>query len=79
MITNSEADLTSVLIITTDECGTRKPTTFAGNDGDIDLEYCFNKKKSKSFVRQTKSLSTEHRNRSVPHNLQVCPFVYTFR
>lgn len=71
MSNSSEADLTSVLIITTDECGTRKPTTFAGNDGDINLEYGFNKKKSKSFVRQTKSLSTEHRNKSVPHSLQV--------
>ncbi|KAJ6641632.1 hypothetical protein Bhyg_06572 [Pseudolycoriella hygida] len=76
MSNNSEADLTSVLIITTDECGTRKPTTFAGVDADIDLEYGFNKKKSKSFVRQTKSLSTEHRNKSVPHSLQVKRYRY---
>ena len=77
MVINSEQDLdvTSVLIITTDECGgIRKQTALAtgvASDYDFDLEYGFKHKKSKSFVRQTKSLSNEHRNKSVPHNLQV--------
>lgn len=77
VINSTESDLAgSVLIITTDECGVRQQTALAADVGDenFDLEYGFTKnKKSKSFIRsQTKSLNNEHRNKSVPHNLQVC-------
>lgn len=77
VINSTESDLAgSVLIITTDEGGVRQQTALAADVGDenFDLEYGFTKnKKSKSFIRsQTKSLNNEHRNKSVPHNLQVC-------
>lgn len=36
------------------------------------LESCFKAKSCRSFARASnKQLSTEHRNKSVPHNLQV--------
>lgn len=71
MSRSADSDLANVLIITTDEYGTRKPTTYTGTIADIDLEHGFRQKKSRSFVRQTKSLCNEHRNSSLPHNLQV--------
>lgn len=100
MVMNSDADFSasSVLIITTDECGVRQQTTLAAanamTDEHFDLEYGFGNKKtkkSKSFIRSNvhqsncKTLNNEHRNKSVPHNLQVTTttfqkrfFIYTF-
>lgn len=72
MVIKSETDLTNVLIITTDECGLHTQTALAeSNDFDFDLDFSLRQKKSKSFIRHTKSLCNEHRNKSVPHNLQV--------
>lgn len=47
------------------------PTIYP-NDYDFDIEPNFKQKStSRSFMRPAKTLSQEHRNRSVPHNLQV--------
>lgn len=50
---------------------TPMPTIYP-NDFDFDIENSLKSKStSRSFVRPAKTLSQEHRNRSVPHNLQV--------
>lgn len=42
------------------------------NDFDFNIENSLKLKAcSRSFIRPAKTLSQEHRNRSVPHNLQV--------
>lgn len=47
------------------------PTIYS-NDYDFDIENNLkNKATSRSFIRPAKTLGQEHRNRSVPHNLQV--------
>lgn len=77
-IDSQDSDLTSMLIITTDESGQQKPITsiptIYPNDYDFDLETGFKAKSaaSRSFIRPPKTLSQEHRNKSVPHSLQVC-------
>lgn len=69
---STDPESSNVVIITTDEYGTRKPTSFTDSSAEIDLDHGFrHQKKSRSFVRQTKSLSNEHRNSSLPHSLQV--------
>lgn len=78
---STESDVTSMLILTTNESGQQKPITsiptIYPNDYDFDLETGFKAKSaaSRSFIRPTKALGQEHRNKSVPHNLQV-GFVY---
>lgn len=53
------------------------PTIYS-NDFDFDIENSLKlKATSRSFIRPAKTLGQEHRNRSVPHNLQVWP-VYIF-
>lgn len=76
-VDSNETDPTSMLIITTNESGQQKPImsipTIYPNDYDFDLDIGFRNKSaaSRSFIRPSKTLSQEHRNRSVPHNLQV--------
>lgn len=66
MSRHSDSDSTNVpLIITTNEAG-EKPIT--STTSSLDLSY--KAKSCRSFIRQSK-LNTEHRNKSVPHNLQV--------
>lgn len=78
-INTTDSDLTSMLIITTNESGQQKPITsiptIYPNDYDFDLEVGFKAKStaSRSFSRPSKTLGQEHRNKSVPHSLQVVP------
>lgn len=77
-INRTDSDLSSMLIITTNESGQQKPITsiptIYPNDYDFDLGTGFKVKStgSRSFSRPAKTLSQEHRNKSVPHSLQVC-------
>lgn len=78
MSSNKTIDPASMLIITTNESGQPKaitsiPTIYPENEYEFDLETGFRNKSaaSRSFIRPTKTLTQEHRNRSVPHNLQV--------
>lgn len=66
MSRNSLQDQTNIpLIVTTNDAGTARSSM------GTSLESCSIKAKScRSFVRQQK-LSNEHRNKSVPYNLQV--------
>lgn len=82
-INSTDSDLTSMLIITTNESGQQKPITsiptIYPNDYDFDLDTEFQKTKStasRSFSRPAKTLGQEHRNKSVPHSLQVCQILY---
>lgn len=70
-------ELASRLIVTTDESGQQNliesiPTIYP-NDYDYDIENLKAKSAgSRSFILPTaKALGQEHRNKSVPHNLQV--------
>lgn len=54
------------LIVTTNEIGAKPSSSTATS-----LDSAFKTKSCRSFVRQSK-LSHEHRNKSVPQNLQVC-------
>lgn len=73
----TDSDPTSMLIITTSESGQQKPIasipTIYPNDYDFDLETGIKAKSagSRSFSRPAKALGQEHRNKSVPHSLQV--------
>lgn len=62
-------DSTNVpLLITSNDMGGR-PIKITPSSS---LESCFKAKSCRSFARASnKQLSTEHRNKSVPHNLQV--------
>jgi hypothetical protein len=66
MSRHSLQDQTSIpLIVTTNESGAARSST------GMSLDSCnYRNKSSRSFIRQNK-LSSEHRNISVPHNLQV--------
>ena len=68
-------DSTNVpLIITTNETGTSRPRSTTGSvlsGGNFGLETNFKAKSCRSFIRQPTKLGNEHRNKSVPHNLQV--------
>ncbi|EDS26025.1 conserved hypothetical protein [Culex quinquefasciatus] len=54
------------LIVTTNEVGAKPSSSTATS-----LDSAFKTKSCRSFVRQSK-LNSEHRNKSVPQNLQVC-------
>lgn len=54
------------LIVTTNEVGAKPSSSTATS-----LDSAFKTKSCRSFVRQSK-LNNEHRNKSVPQNLQVC-------
>lgn len=65
MSRNSLQDQTNIpLIVTTNEGGTARSSTGTSLDS-------FKAKSCRSFVRQQKLNSESHRNKSVPHNLQV--------
>lgn len=68
MSRNSLQDQTNIpLIVTTNEAGTARSST------GTSLDSCsFKAKSCRSFSRQQK-LNSEHRNKSVPYNLQVRP------
>lgn len=69
MSRHSLQDQTNIpLIVTTNEAGTARSST------GTSLDSCsFKAKSCRSFVRSQK-LNSEHRNKSVPHNLQVESF-----
>lgn len=58
------------LIVTTNEVGAKPSSSTATS-----LDSAFKTKSCRSFVRQSK-LNNEHRNKSVPQNLQVCVCVF---
>lgn len=68
MSRNSLQDQTNIpLIVTTNDNDTGTARSSTGTS----LDSCsFKAKSCRSFVRPTK-LNNEHRNKSVPHNLQV--------
>lgn len=79
-INSNDVDLTSMLLITTkepmDDIHSQPPATpiptIYPNDFDFDFDNSLkNKSTSRSFIRPPKTLGQEHRNRSVPHSLQV--------
>lgn len=64
---SSSQDQTNIpLIVTTNEIG-RKPSSSTANS----LDSTFKTKSCRSFNRQGNKINAEHRNKSVPHNLQV--------
>jgi hypothetical protein len=67
MSRNSLQDQTNIpLIVTTNDGGTARSST------GTSLDSCsFKAKSCRSFVRPQKLNSESHRNKSVPHNLQV--------
>lgn len=68
MSRHSLQDQTSIpLIVTTNESGTGAARSQTGHSLDSSN---YKNKSSRSFIRQNK-LSSEHRNQSVPYNLQV--------
>lgn len=69
MSRHSLQDQTNIpLIVTTNDAGSARSSSLES--------YSFKAKSCRSFVRQQK-LNNEHRNKSVPHNLQVvCPSLY---
>lgn len=68
MSRNSLQDQTNIpLIVTTNEGGTARSSTGTSLDS-------FKAKSCRSFVRQQKLNSESHRNKSVPHNLQVLSY-----
>lgn len=80
-INSNDVDLTTTLLINTKEPleldhipltpSTPIPTIYP-NDYDFDIENSLKSKlTSRSFIRPPKTLSQEHRNKSLPHNLQV--------
>lgn len=66
MSRHSLQDQTNIpLIVTTNDAGSARSSTGTSLDS-----YSFKAKSCRSFVKQQK-LNNEHRNKSVPHNLQV--------
>lgn len=71
-----DQEFANMLIVTTNESGQQKPITsiptIYPNDFDYDAENIRTKSSgSRSFIRPSKNLGQEHRNKSVPHSLQV--------
>lgn len=71
-----DQEFADMLIVTTNEAGEEKPLnsipTIYPNDFDYDAEHFRAKSSaSRSFIRPAKTLGQEHRNKSVPHSLQV--------
>jgi hypothetical protein len=74
MTMTENADANVPLIVTTNERGTSKPSSSTGTSFDLDSP-AYKSKSCRSFVRQSKmnkDFNKEHRNKSVPQNLQVC-------
>lgn len=74
MSRSSSQDQTNIpLIVTTNESGTGRPNSAAATS----LDSSFKAKSCRSFTRQSKLNNDQHRNKSVPQNLQVlsqkCP------
>lgn len=65
---SSSQDQTNIpLIVTTNETGTARPSSSTATS----LDSSFKAKSCRSFVRQPKLNNDQHRNKSVPQNLQV--------
>lgn len=71
MSRSSSQDQTNIpLIVTTNETGTARPSSSTASN----LDSSFKAKSCRSFVRQPKLNNEQHRNKSVPQNLQVFLF-----